>query len=255
MLLAAGLVGHNNRYHSFAPVVPDTDLSQQIANNGAQQTEQSADLKAQQSMALAAWAAVGVSVCGLVGLFFTVRYALFAWKAAEKSANADNEALILTRTQLDEARAFNMAQTRAWLSVQDLTVTNFYVGGKPRFEFLIRNSGNTPAYEVRYIAQVFLSDPASKPKIRFSNTDWLSKMIIAPAYANTGYVGGTIEMSQSIYDGIMSKNIVPVLAGYIIYRDVFKKRRFVTFQAYLDPEHMGDGIGFLTLAEKHNHAN
>ena len=112
MLLAAGWVSHANRYHSSAPVVPDVSFGQEPTEDGRENSETSADLQAQQSMAGAAWAAVWVGVGGLIGLVFTVRYALLAWKSAEKSAKADNDALDLTRTQLNEARTAAEDQSR-----------------------------------------------------------------------------------------------------------------------------------------------
>ncbi len=235
--------------------MPDVSISQEPAEGSRKSSETSADLQAQQSMALAAWSAVGVSAFGLIGLFFTVRYALFAWRSAEKSADADNKALELARTQLDEARQANMAQLRAYLSVQDLQVNNFSVGDKPRFEFLIRNNGNTPAYDVQYIAQVYLSDDPKAYKVRFPSIEWQSKLIVAPSYANSGFVGGDTVMTKAAYEAVMSGKLVPVLAGYIVYRDIFKKRRYVTFRATFERTHFEDGHGFLTLANKHNRAN
>lgn len=102
MLLLAGLISHANRYHLESPasvgmISPNVDVSQEPAKSSQQQAYDEADLQAQQSMALAAWFAVAVSGTGLVGLLFTVRYALFAWKAAQKSADADEAALVQTR--------------------------------------------------------------------------------------------------------------------------------------------------------------
>lgn len=104
LLLTAGLVGHAKRHHSGVPIQPKTHVAPESTKSNSENTYKSADLKAQESMATAAWVAVGISGLGLLGLFFTVRYALFAWRSSERSAIADEKALELTRKQLDEAR-------------------------------------------------------------------------------------------------------------------------------------------------------
>lgn len=71
-----------------------------------------ADLRAQRSMGNATWFAVWISGIALLGLGATVHFARKAWLAAKVSADADNAALELTRTQLAEARTEAEEQSR-----------------------------------------------------------------------------------------------------------------------------------------------
>ena len=119
MLLAAGLVSHVNRYHTehqsaedrvghqLSPAVSLTGprgTSEEPTAEARKEAREEADLRAQQGMVLAAWVAVFISGAALFGLGLTVFYARNAWLAAKASADSDNEALELTRTQLSEAR-------------------------------------------------------------------------------------------------------------------------------------------------------
>ena len=82
-----------------------SEVTYQEAKPNSDYTSDDPDLRAQESMAAAAWVASFVSLFALAGLALTVHFAREAWKAATRSADADNEALELTRTQLSEARA------------------------------------------------------------------------------------------------------------------------------------------------------
>lgn len=119
MLLCAGLVSHQRAYHQLGgyctsnPPYEAQEPSPALGYNGtkekgpagdSKQDQENEDLIAQQSMAGAAWAAVRISVVGLIGLMFTVAFAGLAWWEARKSAKADNEALEFTRIQLNESR-------------------------------------------------------------------------------------------------------------------------------------------------------
>ena len=111
MLLLAGVVSHVDRYHSMPPIVQDIGIDQKPAEG----VDNSADLKVQKNMANAAWAAVWVGAAGLVGLLFTVRYALLTWKEAQRSATADEESLALTRLQLKDSRDVAARQSRCYI--------------------------------------------------------------------------------------------------------------------------------------------
>lgn len=119
MLLAAALVGHANRYHgnhsnsgnqsahqAQSPMAPSgpSGPSEQPSAEERREAREEADLAAQYRMARAAENAVYISAFALLGLALTVHFARKAWLAAQASAKADNEALELTRTQLNESR-------------------------------------------------------------------------------------------------------------------------------------------------------
>lgn len=120
MLLVAGLVSHQRTYHSrggdnaenrplesqvSSPPLDRSSTDKKTSNSDVPKNQSSEDLIAQQDMAKAAWAAVRISVFGLIGLVFTVAFAGLAWWEARKSAKADNEALKLTRKQLADAES------------------------------------------------------------------------------------------------------------------------------------------------------
>ena len=116
MLLCAGLVSHADHYHAnrqnyeynepnaveaAPPFLRPSSGAKAIARETNEQPGYDPDLRSQERMADAAWAAVYSSLF-LIGL--TIHFARMAWLAAKESAAADNAALELTRTQLSEAR-------------------------------------------------------------------------------------------------------------------------------------------------------
>lgn len=117
MLIAAGLVGHANRYHNqsghhsgnsesstaLGAVMPEP-IPQPETAEARKEAREEADLAAQTRMAVAAENAFNISIVSAFLLAAAVAFAGLAWLAAKASADADNEALELTRTQLKEAR-------------------------------------------------------------------------------------------------------------------------------------------------------
>lgn len=186
MLLLAGLISHANRYHLESPasvgmISPNMDVSQEPAQSSQQQAYDEADLQAQQSMALAAWFAVAVSGTGLVGLLFTVRYALFAWKAAQKSADADEAALVQARLATvaaykneKTAREIGQKQSMAYLYATGASIAPWpfrnALSGLPEEHHCVlhlSNIGQTMAkrVEIYYCFGIDTQVAAAHPKI------------------------------------------------------------------------------------------
>lgn len=177
MLLMAGLVSHANRYHSDSnnsgqtgtPELQKPPLfagpggrTEQPSPEDRQEAREEADVAAQLRMAAAAENAVYISFLALFGLLATVYYAWRAWRAAQKSADADEAALVQARLATVAAfkaeqttREIGQKQSRAYLIVtgarlEEWPFFNAFSKDGPdhAFQIDIRNIGQTIAKKV-----------------------------------------------------------------------------------------------------------
>ena len=94
------------------------------------------DLKAQQSMAKAAWVQAALSLAGILLLGFTLIYTAKATRAANRAAKAAEGAVTATR---DSSRR----ELRAYMSVDKVTHDPTFI------KVTLQNTGHTPATELK----------------------------------------------------------------------------------------------------------
>ncbi len=184
------------------------------------------DLQAQQDMAYWALLMFGASAAGLLvsvgGLILLLR------------------SLRQTETAISTDREVGHAQVRAYLTIDPGMPDAIKPGHMPVVEIKIKNTGQSPAYFVKYIATIRVETHPLSP-----GNEWY----IFPASEQTETVGMTLpsqgdfaaraegaealtaEDIQSAMNGA-DKRIY--LACIVYYKDVFREQRITRFCAYLD---------------------
>lgn len=200
---------------------------------------QKADLEAQRDMARAAYSAVWVSVVALIGLALTVHFARKAWLASAASAEADNKALELARTQLKEARESAIeaqrvgeAQVRAYLTFEK---PSFKISSDLRLLFDIHNTGQSPARFIRCEKQsATVVALRSKKTFGYARTDGESQYLGA-LRSGTNFEP---ELIFNFGDTVISEiknlwhrdQLFVTMAGRIKWIDVFDHINLARFQ-------------------------
>lgn len=139
------------------------------------------DLRAQKDMAL--WAKI-MSLVAIIGAIITAVGVIFVWK----TLTATNIAADAARKSVDVAKDMGEVQTRAYLSVTSGTL-KYRIDGWPIASLTIRNSGNSPAYDVHlmFVAKGPRGEAATDKS--FSDCIHYSKIIWLIA------VGGEVEIA------------------------------------------------------------
>lgn len=100
-----------------------------------------------------------MSVCGLIGLIFTIRFAAGAWREAERSADAAQQMLMQdAKRTVHELRAYVFPLSA---EISGPIAPNSRV---PTFTVMFENSGQTPAYDVRTNVAVIFTNPGYEPE-------------------------------------------------------------------------------------------
>lgn len=200
------------------------------------------------AMGLAALVGMVVGIFGVGLIYVTFRETRRAAKSAENS--------------LEHARDTAKRQLRAYLVAKSFRISGVLVDHTPRVMFELKNVGQTPAYEVRIWWEIrTLHAPISEADTRVRRSLHLpwgrqSRAIIGagePVEISIPYrapVGA--EWARALHNGKWT-----LLAfGVVSYRDVFKRRRLLTFKMFLSHEHLEDnGWGKLFACNKGCAAN
>ena len=195
-----------------------------------------ADLCAQQRMARAAEEQTGLNAVGVGLLFFTlcatIAAALYAGRAAvathaaaaaaHASAATANQTL---RTMQDTAER----QLRAYVHIQDTNILDLDNPEKLKVTFLVKNHGQTPAYEVSYACHVFWDNDPLLTKYGIGS--------IVPVHVITLGPGATIRQSAKPMPAFTKDQIEEVkgggkaiyLQGVIAYTDAFGRPQTTEF--------------------------
>lgn len=266
-------------------------VSQAIATSRDQDRAEH-DLNAQQQMATWAWwmlvitlAQAFVSVGALVALVHTLNQTdknlaeareanriaadenIRAAGRAEATAHETAAALAAQKQSADAAAAqvrlseeTARRQLRAYIIVKTFRIAGLVAGKKPDVTFFMRNVGQTPAYDVRCYSQIFYADSLEQVhhgKLRFEKSigPISSTVIGAGEQAETGF-WLVNALDEEAIDKIQSGERYVGVFGALSYRDIFKRRRLLTFRVCLS--HLAlqeDGTGQLGTCARGNKAN
>lgn len=210
------------------------------------------DLEAQQAMANWALAMVIVtfmtaliSGVGLFALLATIRQGREGLRRAEESYRlADGTA---------------KRQLRAYLVTRNVTVKWVRVGKIPEFSVFLRNVGQTPAYEVRAIIKPFIvrGEDVNGCKVRLDKEKGpISTSIIGVGQESELCASIDDELTVSLDEEIRSGKVTLGLFGILSYRDVFQRRRLLTFKMFVYHEWLtAKGRCRLAACTRSNSAN
>jgi len=181
---------------------------------------------------------------GMLGLLVTIYLTLKAVRTAQQSVAVAQ----------DTARR----QLRAYIIASAFRVENLKVGAVPRVTFRIRNAGQTPAYEVRAVFQLFFSAAGAshETKVRFSYLPEMSKGVLGAGGIIRFEVSFGERLDEARFKGICEGTEEVGIFGVFSYRDAFKRRRLGTFKRFLHHRLWnGKPSGRLAICTKGNSAN
>ena len=192
-----------------------SEVTYQVPQSQSEYTNEEADLRAQESMAAAAWFASIVSGLALVGLGLTVFYARKAWVAAKETiattqdvGEQQNRAYVVP-TKFEIQKCFHESHFDGQFSIA--------------IQFDLKNFGSTPALNVTTVSRIGLlsekevsergpvKDPTSRGTI--GNGD---------AVQVRGMVGGDWE--DILFDEEVSIGKKLWVRGYAEYSDIFGQK-------------------------------
>ena len=178
-----------------------------------------------------------------------------AWAswAATRAARAADRSVKLAE---DTAKR----QLRAYVLPSKFKIAGLLAGQRPRITYLLRNVGQTPAHEVRLGAIVVWGASDASPhfmKIRFPKAaESPSKTVLGAGEEADARMVFASTITGELADALRSGASTMVMGGAISYRDIFKRRRLVTFKVYLDSMHIEeDGNAHFTVCSRGNSAN
>lgn len=188
-----------------------------------------ADLAAQQTSAL--WTSL-MGVAALVGMFLSAVGIGLVWTTFRETKRTADAAFHANEI----ARISNERQLRAYVGVVDFRIHGLMAGGVPTFAVQYKNVGQSPARDL--LCRLYVkTDTADPDSVRFEK--------MAPRFASrwTVFPGvdGWAEMTWPAIDGGMVNDLKAgrltcVVAGYIVYRDIFGKRHISMFRHWLLPD-------------------
>ena len=129
------------------------------------------------------------------------------------------------------SRTIGEQQVRAYISATNFKAKPFVVGEVPEFTLDFRNSGQSPARRCKVRASVFLGlGSGDHTKIRVPDPGLSYSRSEIAAGDNSGILRRWGKPLSAQEFELLEKNILSfVLAGYLIYDDVFGKARRMTF--------------------------
>jgi hypothetical protein len=241
------------RVATFGPICISDDNATQADAERAEH-----DLQAQQNMAeWAKWvtiftaAQVGIGLLGLIGLWRTVKLTNKATRAATSATRAAIDANKISQQSAER-------QLRAYVLVEKMQIKYFEIGRVLMVEVTVTNSGQTPAREVRHgvIMQFCDSDvyPPGRVRLARPNTKKRGSVVdIGAGAPYTFYVESSVPLSQDLHDKLVSGEIRCEVGGYLSFRDVFTRRRLVTFRGYMASDQNGNFRVY--VADRNNRSN
>jgi hypothetical protein len=250
MLLAAGLVGHANRYHnvqsnssersanqtqSFVPFSGPSGLAKQPSAEDRKEAREEADLAAQERMAAAASSTVYIGALTLFLLSLTVFYAHKAWKAAAQANGAAADGAKAAWASEKSAREIGQKQSMAYvhgtkffvparLELDNDEIVNAMTNYAARLKMTLSNVGQTIAKEV-YV-EFELCDETASESSKFRE---LRNPVIVPIANIAPGQNPEIELLRDLRNAFLDSDKSDdrhrfgfrTLRGMIIYDDVF----------------------------------
>lgn len=184
------------------------------------------DLQAQQDMARwAFWMLIPTSV----GLPISVGGLWMLWRSLQQ-----------TREAISTDREVGHAQVRSYITAEPKELADLVVGRNARVEIHVANTGQSPAYNVRYIAAVFIADhplphdigpmiaPDPNQAPRFGNTVPAQGSFFAEG------VGGNPISEHDIRSVVNTDGKRLYVSCVVYYKDVFGLDHETMMTAYLD---------------------
>ncbi len=129
------------------------------------------------------------------------------------------------------ARKHSERELRAYVSITEIGTRNFVPNGRAETKVTIKNSGKTPAYDLR-IVTTFDIHKIPRDEFRHSSAQGTdeSKGVLGPGIE---IIAGGISrrpLTPQEHQATVRGEIAAFFFGMIEYTDAFKKRRFTNFR-------------------------
>lgn len=219
--------------------------SLQATESRAEQREEEV-LSAQRSMAKAGIAmAIIASIqvvftsLGIIFVFRTLRATRAAVEASEASVGIAARSLSAARDMVNDARQNAERGSRAYVGVSTALLKGF-AAGKPRIEIGFTNHGQTPAYKVRRISGLTISDDNEEFPLEEVGPEKTEPTINPGATIYIQHVIATERWTEEIQQQIRLETKMLFAFGVMNYEDAFGETRATSFRLVLDV-HFGIG--------------
>lgn len=133
-----------------------------------------------------------------------------------------------------ETRKIGQASVRAYLTVTPENISDIEIGQPLTAQFSIKNNGNSPAYDMNYVAALFISAPKEANYSGTLVTPALEvyprgKAIMANSETHGEAITSSAINSTTLREITFTKTKIIHLAGHVYYRDVFKRSHHIKF--------------------------
>lgn len=196
------------------------------------------------------WWQLGAGTIGIGLLILTLRYTRQATKAAVDAAKSAEDAVTVTKETAQ-------AQLRAYVICDGAEFLNFK-SERPLVQTMIKNFGQTPAYDVRCAFQYkfthAVAEPIETPK--FIEKDWSTLGILAPG----SFIGSVTDLEESplpseAKNDLLEGRAIFYVIGEVRYRDVHSEPRWTTFKYMFGGDNIMDPEYSFSICKDGNEAN
>lgn len=189
-----------------------------------------------------------LSTIGVAGLIYSLHLTRKAVKAAtDASEDAEAALAIAARNadaatqQVEIAQEATERQLRAYVSVSDFYITDLRPGAVPELHFTVKNAGQTPAKQMIIRAIGFMDPEPRTCRVEIGGHNRSSAEFGPGHSAETDVLLTRGTLNDQEFHSFVAGKFGFVVAGYIIYRDVFNRTRRIVFRAISPNEGMKNG--------------
>jgi hypothetical protein len=164
--------------------------------------------------------------------------------AAETNAKTSERIAKASESSVEATREALRLEQRAWIAMDTVTAFPLTAGGPAAVHVSLRNTGKTPAVNVKTGARMRVFAKGVEPSLTFAGSQWLgqqSNSILAPN-STVNLRGMTYDREGRPYNlldndvaGFADGAIVLYFDGVVTYDDIFKRSHRTTFCTYWDP--------------------
>ncbi|MEO8882863.1 MAG: hypothetical protein ABI377_05535 [Devosia sp.] len=175
------------------------------------------------------------------------RHSADSAKAAADAANAANAAIA-------QGQHFGEAQLRAYLSSPEVTISQLVVGKVPMIKASTKNTGQTPAFGIRSVMRAKTCANPETEKIDLMVPSQSVGVLGAGMFAHSVDSPGN-KLTEAVLSDLVKGEPQIVVAGMIVYRDIFGRRHRTIYRTRLDHASIKEGNGSFILCTRNNRAN
>lgn len=186
------------------------------------------DLKAQEKMAKWARKLYYATVLSLVLTVFGLILIARTLHHTKRAANSSAEIVEVTRDSAER-------QTRAYVSVKSIKLTSLLEGAVPEAAVTLINSGHSPATQICAVYGCQVGPIGQVFRIKFQNTKPTSRLALGPGIDANFSIKSSQGLSAADINAINAGRSTIVIAGAIVYKDIFQRTRRTIFKSMLPP--------------------